>query len=173
MTGLIVFGALALPIIFWIIWLHNKEVKLKNIVKAQQKVCSAYFDKAWKVIKQGAETSDEYRKLFEKTYPELVTGRYKGDGKDLMAKVVKEDNPDILTELYERLMRVIENERYGFFKQQEKLIEFDLEHKNLCMVFPNNIIIGGRAPIGIKVIESPEEYNSQLDLDINLFKNGK
>lgn len=173
MTGFIVFGALLLPLIVWIIWLHNREVKLKNVVKAQQKVCSTYFDKAWKVIKQGAETSDEYRKLFENTYPELVTGRYKGDGKDLMAKVVKEDNPKILTELYEKLMRVIESERYGFFKQQEKLIEADLMHKNLCMVFPNNIIIGGRAPIGIKVIESTDEYNSNLDLDIDLFKDGK
>jgi hypothetical protein len=164
MIGLIIIVILAIPFIIWAIKLSNKEIKIRNAVKAQQKVCNAYFDKAWKVIKQGADTSDEYRKLFEKIYPDLVTGRYKGD-KTMLMKWVKEENPKILTELYEKLMKLIDNQRYGFFREQEELIKFDLQHKNLRMTFPNNIIVGRRSDVSITVIEA----DINLDNDIKLF----
>jgi len=168
--GVIVF--LAISIIPWAIKLSNSEITTRNLGKAQQEVCAAFFDKMWKVIQQDAQVADKYKDSFKEIYVPLIEGRYsKGDG--TLMKWITESNPQFDTKLFDKLMNAIEAQREGFFMEQKKLIDIDMKHKNMRQTFPNSWIIGKRLDLGIVIIKSlttNEAYKTGQENDINLFK---
>jgi hypothetical protein len=179
--GLLIFAGivviLGLMVAFWAIGLSNSEIKLRNRGNAQQEACAAYFDKVWKVLQQQAQVADQYKDGFKEIYTALMEGRYSGDsngqGKETFMKWIQESNPTFSPALYEKLMAAIEGQREGFFIEQQKLIDIDREHKNMRMTFPNSIVIGKRADLGIKIIKSlktDDVYKSGQENDIDLFK---
>jgi len=89
---------------------QNTEIDLRTTTVAQNKKCEAYFDKMWKILKQKAGVTDQYKQAFTEIYPKLIEGRYsKGDGS--LMKWVTESNPDFKTSMYEDLMKSIEIEQ--------------------------------------------------------------
>ena len=185
-----VIAILALGLVFWGVGLSNSEIKLKNRGNAQQEVCAAYFDKVWKILQQQAQVADQYKDGFKEIYKDLMAGRYSGDGKgqgqQTFMKWIQESNPNFSPALYEKLMASIEGQREGFLVEQEKLIDIDREHKNMCQTFPNSIIVGGRHEIGyqedengkvikkgitiIKSFKTDEVYKTGQENDVDLFK---
>ena len=76
MTGiLLVVILLVVFAVGYFISVSNTEIRLCNLVKAQQEVCEANFDKMWKVIKQITNVSDTYLDAFKEIYPKLIEGR--------------------------------------------------------------------------------------------------
>jgi hypothetical protein len=187
--GLIV----AVCVVFWAIGLSNSEIRLKNRGNAQQEVCAAFFDKMWKVLQQKAGVTDQYKDGFKEIYTALMEGRYSNDGsgqgQQTFMKWIQESNPQFDASLYKDLMASIEGERNGFFVEQEKLIDIDREHKNMCQTFPNTIVVGKRPEIGyqedadgnvirkgiviIKSLKTDEVYKSGQENDVELFKTKK
>lgn len=173
-VGIIV--VIGFSIAMWAIGLSNTEKTTRIRAQAQEKVCTAYFDKMWKILQQKAGVTDQYKESFKDIYTGLIEGRYSNDGKagqNTFMKWIQESNPTFSTELYSDLMASIEGERNGFFIEQEKLIDIDREHKTMRATFPNSLIIGDRPDIGIKVITSAKTgdvYKTSQENDIDLFK---
>lgn len=154
----------------------NKEIDLRTTVEAKQKKCEAYFDKMWKILKDKAKVSDQYKKSFEEIYPKLIEGRYsKGDG--TLMKWITESNPNFNTSLYEELMKSIEIERTGFFNEQAMLIDINREHKALLQKIPSKWFLSDDIKeIKITVITSTKTekaYETGKDDDFELFEENK
>jgi len=171
-------GVVILLVIMTAIWavsLSNNEIKLRNRGNKQQEVCSAYFDKMWKVLQQKAGVTDQYRDGFKEIYTAMIEGRYsdEGKGRETFMKWIQESNPTFDVSLYKDLMASIEGERNGFFIEQEKLIDIDRQHKDMRMIWPNTLIIGDKPDLDIIVIKSiktEQVYKTGQENDIDLFK---
>ena len=113
MIGLIIGGVIVLILVIMYFAYNNKEVALRKEAEAQKGKIESVFDTMWKTIKQEAGVTEEYRKTFEKIYPELIAGRYSGDNQSLI-KMIQESNPEFNTSLYQKLMQTIEVVRKQF-----------------------------------------------------------
>lgn len=174
MKKLTIFGVIVTFVavfIMWVVSVINTEVRLRNSGLAQQEVCTAFFDKMWKVINQEAQVSNQYKEAFKEIYIPLIEGRYsKGDGS--LMKWITEHNPTFDTRLYEKLMISIEAQREGFFMEQKKLVDIDREHKTFRQTIPNKFLIGNKSDLNITIITSEttdKVYETGQENDINLF----
>lgn len=140
----------AVCILGYFISVSNTEIRLRNLVKAQQEVCEANFDKMWKVIKQITHVSDTYLEAFKEIYPKLISGRYQG--KDIA--FVSEHNPPLDTAVLQQLASAIEINREEFFSEQRLLVARHNEHKTFIQSFPVCILLPNAQEIKITVIKS-------------------
>lgn len=171
---IIVIGLAGIIASFWIP-AANAEVNIRSKVIAQQEVCKASADNMWKILKEQASVTDEYKDAFMKIYPELIDGRYAND-KGLLMKWVQESNPDFKIELYENLMNSIAAERTKFNMNQNLLIDINREHWKIRHTFPGSIFIGRRPDIKITIITSSKTkamYETGEENDVELFKKAK
>jgi hypothetical protein len=167
----------AIITVFWAIGVSNSEIRIHQTGDAQQKVCAAFFDKMWKIIKQDAQVADKYKDAFAKIYPDLIAGRYSKNDGSLM-KWITESNPNFDTKLYDKLMAAIDGERNGFFVEQEKLVDIDRQHKTMRQTFPNSMIIGSRHNIGYEADANGKVIKEGItiitsDVTENAYKSGK
>ena len=142
LVGIVVLG--------YFISVNNTEIRLRNLVKAQQEVCEANFDKMWKVIKQITHVSDTYLEAFKEIYPKLISGRYQG--KDIA--FVAEHNPPLDSAVLRQLATAIEINREEFFSQQRLLVARQNEHKTFIQTFPVCVLLPGAQEVKITVIKS-------------------
>ena len=151
---------------------NNKEIALREQAEAQRGKIEGTHDKMWKIIKQKAQVTDEYKEAFEKIYPELIAGRYsQGDGS--LMKWIQESNPNFDTSLYKDLMQSIEIERNEFQTVQSRMLDIIREHETLCKAYPGRWFISNTTPIEYEVISSTrskEVMQTGLDDDTDLFK---
>ena len=101
---IIVCGVILLVLIIMYFVYNNREVALRKEADAQRGKIESVYDTMWKVLKQEAGVTEQYRKTFEEIYPKLIAGRYAADGKELI-KMIKESNPAFDTKLYDKLMQ--------------------------------------------------------------------
>lgn len=131
----------------------TQEVKLRETVVAQNRVCRNHFDNMFKVISQTAQVPSEFmeqsKQAFKEIYQPLIEGRYQnseGDQQNVMMKWVQESNPQFdmtaSAKLYERLQVVIEAQRNEFTKQQDLLIDKHRQHRVFCNIFWNRNLFG-------------------------------
>ncbi len=138
-SGVFILLLIGIVIVGYFISVHNTEIRLRNLVLAQQEVCEANFDKMWKVIKQVTHVSDTYLETFKEIYPKLISGRYQG--KDI--SLIIEQNPPLDSSILRQLSTEIEANRQEFFSQQRLLIARQKEHSvyihsiPVCMILPN------------------------------------
>lgn len=152
-------------LVIYYISLCNNEVRLRNLVEAQQKICQANFDKMWKVIRQITHVSDQYIDTFKEVYPKMIAGRYTNDSKAL-GKFISEMNPDFDTSVMRQLNNAIEAHREEFFSDQQLLIARRNEHKTFIEVFPANMLLPWARVVDIAIITSDytqEVYASQKE----------
>ena len=179
-SSLVIVAVLAIIYFSVKINIQNNGVELKNLVVAQQKVCKANFDNMFKVISQVAEVSEQNmnksKEAFKEIYPELIKGRYDGEKGSSLMKWVTESNPQFdlkeTSKLYSKLAEVIEEKRNEFFVEQEKLIDYQNNHKNLIMKFPGKLFLDLKDTVGITIITSAKTdavYKSGKEDDIKLF----
>lgn len=79
MLALIIAGGLLLILVIMYFTYNNREVALRKEAEAQKGKIESVYDTMWKVLKQEAGVTEQYRKTFEEIYPKLIAGRY-GDG---------------------------------------------------------------------------------------------
>lgn len=131
----------------------NKEIGLRNRAETQRKKVEIVYDQMWKIIRDKAKVTDNYKDAFKDIYTGIISGRYdKGDG--ALLKFVTESNPNFDISLYSSLMQSIEAERNNFTVAQSAMIDIIREHDNLLQKFPSSIFIGSRPRIEYTVISS-------------------
>jgi hypothetical protein len=164
-------GVLAIIILFSMnISIENKEIDLRETTVAQNKRCEAYFDNVWKILKQKAGVTEQYKDTYEKVAVSIMEGRKSGGE---MMRWIQERNPKFDVSLLKDLMKSIEIERTGFFNEQSILIDMQREHKVYLQKAPNRwFLADGLKPVEIKVITSSktdEVYRTGKEDDIDLF----
>ncbi|MBQ8423651.1 MAG: hypothetical protein IJY36_05285 [Coprobacter sp.] len=168
---LIVCGILLLILIVMYFKYNNREVSLRKEAEAQRGKIESVHDTMWKVLKQEAGVTEQYRQSFERIYPELIAGRYAGDGKNLI-KMIQESNPMFDTKLYDKLMQSIEVQRAYFASAQQRMLDIIRERETLLESMPSGWFIRNKQEIEYEVISSTitqEIITSRRDDNIELF----
>ena len=151
---------------------NNKEIALRAKAEAQVGKIEGVHDKMWKVIQQKAQVTTEYKDAFAEIYPEIISGRYSGDGDGSLMKWVTESNPNFDTSLYADLMQSIEILRSEFQRNQETMLDIVREHNVLINIFPNRLFITNKTPINYTVISSTKSkvvMETGIDDDVKMF----
>ena len=151
---------------------NNKEIALRAKAEAQVGKIEGVHDKMWKVIQQKAQVTTEYKDAFAEIYPEIISGRYSGEGDGSLMKWVTESNPNFDTSLYADLMQSIEILRSEFQRNQETMLDLIREHKTLCTTYPGRWFISNTMEIEYTVISSTKSkvvMNTGIDDDVKLF----
>jgi hypothetical protein len=150
---------------------NNKEVALRKEAEAQRGKIESVYDTMWKVLKQEAGVTEQYRKTFEEIYPKLIAGRYEKDGGQLL-KMIQESNPAFDTRLYDKLMQSIEVQRAYFATAQQRMLDILRERETLLESMPQCWFISNKTKIDYQVISSTVTQNvmaTRRDDDIELF----
>ena len=150
---------------------NNREVALRKEAEAQRGKIETVYDTMWKTLKQEAGVTDEYRKTFEKIYPELIAGRYSGGNNELF-KMIQEENPNFDTHLYNKLMQSIEVQRASFAASQQRMLDIIRERETLLESMPAMWFITNKSVIEYDIITSDvtvDIFRTRRDNDIELF----
>ena len=152
---------------------NNKEVTLRNEAVAQEGEIEAVYDEMWKVIKQKAQVTNEYKEGFHEIYKDIITGRYSnGENDGSLMKWIKESNPEFDASLYKDLMSSIEVLRTKFTSNQTRMLDIIREHKTLCETYPGKWFISNTTPIEYEVISSTKSkqvMETRMDDDVDIF----
>lgn len=132
---------------------NNREVALRKEAEAQNKKIASVHDTMWKILKEKAGVSEQYRETFEKIYPEIISGRYANDGGSTM-KWIQESNPDFDTSLYKDLMQAIEVQRTYFSNAQQRMLDIIRERETLIESMPAKWFVKNKSVIEYTVIAS-------------------
>ena len=170
---IIIVAAVAILLVLLIMFFtyNNKEIYLRKEADAQRKKIESTHDKMWKVIKQKAEVSEQYREAFERIYPELIAGRY-SEGSSAM-KWIQEANPNFDTSLYNDLMQAIEIQRTHLHNAQTRMLDVIRERASLIESYPSRWFITNKSEIEYEVISSTKTHNvveTRVDDDVDVFK---
>lgn len=168
MITIIVLSAIAIVLLVTFFVVNNKETSLRKEAEAEEKFISSVHDTMWKVLKEKAGVSEQYRKTFEKVYPELVKGRYSERGGNSM-KWIMESNPDFDTSLYRDLMQAIDVQRNLFKSSQQRMLDIIRERDTLINTMPACWFIINKSTISYTVITSDgtnEIMRTRIDNDI-------
>lgn len=152
---------------------NNQEVALRKEAEAQKGKVESVHDKMWKVIQQKAGVSDQYRDVFEKTFPEIISGRYKQEGSTAM-KWIQEDNPQFDTSLYRDLMQAIEVQRTYFEQAQSRMLDIIRQRETLLETIPAKFFISNTTKIDYTIVSSTRSkatMQTGIDDDVELFPN--
>lgn len=175
MISMLGIGALvlvALIVIGMYIKYNNEEVSLRKEAEAQKGKVETVHDTMWKVIKQKAGVTEEYRDTFEKVFPEIISGRYsQGDGSTM--KWIQESNPEFDTSLYKDLMQAIEVQRMYFNQAQTRMLDIIRQRDTLIELIPAKFFISNKSKIDYTIISSTSTktvVQTGIDDDVDLFK---
>lgn len=169
--ALIVVGLLVVILVAMYFSYNNREVALRKEAEAQRGKIESVHDTMWKTLKQEAGVTDEYRKTFEKIYPELIAGRYSGGNGELF-KMIQEQNPNFDTRLYDKLMQSIEVQRANFSASQQRMLDIIRVRETLLESMPSKWFISNKSVIEYVVISSDataDVMRTRRDNDIELF----
>ncbi len=150
---LIVVIAIVLIGVYMYFSYNNREVALRKEAEAQNKKIASVHDTMWKILKEKAGVSEQYRETFEKIYPEIISGRYANDGGSTM-KWIQESNPDFDTSLYKDLMQAIEVQRTYFSNAQQRMLDIIRERETLIESMPAKWFVKNKSVIEYTVIAS-------------------
>ena len=170
-VAIIIVAVVVISLISMYFSYNNREVALRKEAEAQRGKIETVHDTMWKTLKQEAGVTDEYRKTFERIYPELIAGRYSKDGGELL-KMIHEQNPNFDTRLYDKLMQSIEVQRAHFAASQQRMLDIIRERDTLLESMPSKWFVSNKAKIDYVVISSDataDVMRTRRDNDIELF----
>ena len=150
---------------------NNKEIALRKEAEAQKGKIESVHDKMWKVIKQKANVTEQYREMFEKVYPDIIAGRYSGEGAMAM-KWIQEAIPEIDASLYKDVMQAIEIQREHLHTAQTRMLDVIREREALIESYPSRWFISNKSKIEYEVISSTRSktvMETGLDDDVEIF----
>lgn len=173
LTGIIIIAVVVVAIVLIAMYFsyNNKEIALRKEAEAQRGKIESVHDKMWKVIKQKANVTEQYRDMFEKVYPDIIAGRYSGEGAMAM-KWIQEANPQIDATLYKDLMQAIEIQREHLNSSQTRMLDVIREREALIESYPSRWFISNKSKIDYEVISSTRTktvMDTGLDDDIEMF----
>jgi hypothetical protein len=151
----------------------NKEVRLRNTIKAKLVDNTSEYDNMWKKIKQVAQVTEKERESLMEIFTKHAEARTSGGSKDgSLMKWVTESVPKVDNTAYKNLMNIITSSRDAWTMRQKELIDLKREHDNTIMTFPGSIFLSSRGVIEIKVITSKKTkkvFETGEDDDADVF----
>lgn len=171
MITLVIIAALAVLLVVTYFSCNNREIALRKEAEAQKEKIESVHDAMWKIIKQKADVSDQYREAFEKIYPELISGRYSGDNGNMM-KWIQEQNPNFDTTLYKDLMQAIEVQRVRFDNAQQRAVDIIKQREAYIEKMPARFFITNKSKIEYEVISSTRSktvMETRIDDETEMF----
>ena len=168
---IIIIAVLVVALIAMYFSYNNKEIALRKEAEAQKGKIESVHDKMWKVIKQKANVTEQYRDMFEKVYPDIIAGRYSGEGAMAM-KWIQEANPEIDASLYKDVMQAIEIQREHLHTAQTRMLDVIREREALIESYPSRWFISNKSKIEYEVISSTRSktvMETGLDDDVEIF----
>lgn len=153
-----IFGAFLLVLVFfaaYIIGALNEENSMRRTLEAHQANLEVTYDNTWKIIKEQATVSDQYKDAFKDIYVQMIKGRYE-DSQNLIFKFVNEANPSFDSSLMHKLMSSIQVQRTIFTNEEKKAIEVKREHDTLLTTIPRSFVykLFGRESFDLKLVTS-------------------
>lgn len=168
---IIIIAVLVVALVAMYFSYNNKEIALRKEAEAQKGKIESVHDKMWKVIKQKANVTEQYREMFEKVYPDIIAGRYSGEGATAM-KWIQEANPEIDASLYKDVMQAIEIQREHLHTAQTRMLDVIREREALIESYPSRWFISNKSKIEYEVISSTRSktvVETGLDDDVEIF----
>lgn len=168
---IIIIAVLVVALVAMYFSYNNKEIALRKEAEAQKGKIESVHDKMWKVIKQKANVTEQYREMFEKVYPDIIAGRYSGEGAMAM-KWIQEANPEIDASLYKDVMQAIEIQREHLHSAQTRMLDVIREREALIESYPSRWFISNKSKIEYEVISSTRSktvMETGLDDDVEIF----
>ncbi|MBR5332976.1 MAG: hypothetical protein IKV32_06755 [Muribaculaceae bacterium] len=171
LLAVIIIAVIAIVLIAMYFSYNNKEIALRKEAEAQKGKIESVHDKMWKVIKQKANVTEQYRDMFEKVYPDIIAGRYSGEGAMAM-KWIQEANPEIDATLYKDVMQAIEIQREHLHSAQTRMLDVIREREALIESYPSRWFVSNKSEIEYEVISSTRSktvMETGLDDDVEIF----
>ena len=168
---IIIIAVLVVALVAMYFSYNNKEIALRKEAEAQKGKIESIHDKMWKVIKQKANVTEQYREMFEKVYPDIIAGRYSGEGA-MAIKWIQEANPEIDASLYKDVMQAIEIQREHLHTAQTRMLDVIREREALIESYPSRWFISNKSKIEYEVISSTRSktvMETGLDDDVEIF----
>lgn len=168
---IIIIAVLVVALVAMYFSYNNKEIALRKEAEAQKGKIESVHDKMWKVIKQKANVTEQYREMFEKVYPDIIAGRYSGEGAMAM-KWIQEANPEIDASLYKDVMQAIEIQREHLHTAQTRMLDVIREREALIESYPSRWFISNKSKIEYEVISSTRSktvMETGLDDEVEIF----
>ena len=168
---IIIIAVLVVALVAMYFSYNNKEIALRKEAEAQKGKIESVHDKMWKVIKQKANVTEQYREMFEKVYPDIIAGRYSGEGAMAM-KWIQEANPEIDASLYKDVMQAIEIQREHLHSAQTRMLDVIREREALIESYPSRWFISNKSKIEYEVISSTRSktvMETGLDDEVEIF----
>ena len=168
---IIIIAVLVVALVAMYFSYNNKEIALRKVAEGQKGKIESVHDKMWKVIKKKANVTEQYREMFEKVYPDIIAGRYSGEGAMAM-KWIQEANPEIDASLYKDVMQAIEIQREHLHTAQTRMLDVIREREALIESYPSRWFISNKSKIEYEVISSTRSktvMETGLDDDVEIF----
>lgn len=137
------FLMLALIMFVMNISFQNTYERIDQDIKAQYKKIESNYEKMSRVILQQAGILNKYSTDFREIYKGMMQGRYGKDGSKAMWQWIKEQNPQIDSTLYAKLMTTVEAQRTGFDRQQQKVSAMVAESNKMLRTAPSKWFVEG------------------------------
>jgi len=147
----------------------NTEQRLRTSFEDQGRKIEANMDTMWKTISQQTQIAGKYADDFKAIFKDIAAGRAQS-GK--MMTWIKEQNPNLDSDIYKKVMNTVESARMNFERQQRIASEIAKEHKNMFVTKPAKWFVSGE-PVQFEVISSTrtkEVMKTRKDDDVDLFK---
>lgn len=106
---------------------HRMEIiSLEQRIDAQYITNQSNYDNMWKKFKEMTQVTELQAEQFKDVYTELIQGRY--EDQSLLIQMVKEENPQLGSEVYTNLQNAIESGRNSFANDQMKITDIIREY---------------------------------------------
>ena len=163
---IIVLAIVTIGVIMVVMYFHynNMEIALRKEAKAQRGKIEAVRDRMFQILREQAGVATDYRKAFEKIYPEIIAGRYSRGGE--LMKWIQESNPKFDTSLYQTLMNSIEVQRTSFTSAQTRMLDIINQRETLLESYPSKWFIKDKSRISfIPISTSATKQVMQAGVD--------
>lgn len=151
--------------------ISNKEIRLRNQIKAKQTDNTSELDNVQKKISQVVQVSD----LQMTALKDIIVGnaQARAQGAGSLATLVKEAVPnlDATSSTFNNIINIITGSRDAWTMRQKELLDLKREHDNLIDTFPSSLVVGGRGKIDVVIVTSgrvKENFRTGEDNDIDL-----
>jgi hypothetical protein len=122
---------------------QNSYERIDQDIEAQYKKVETDYEKMSRIILQQAGIVNKYSSDFKNIYKEMMQSRYGKDGSKAMMQWIKEQNPQLDSSLYAKLMVTVESQRTVFSRKQEKIAAMVSESNKMLKTAPSRWFVNG------------------------------
>jgi hypothetical protein len=122
---------------------QNSYERIDQDIEAQYKKIETDYEKMSRIILQQAGIVNKYSSDFKNIYKSMMQSRYGKDGSKAMMQWIKEQNPQLDSTLYAKLMTTVEAQRTVFSRKQEKIAAMVAESNKMLKTAPSSWFVNG------------------------------